>query len=215
MARAVGHPCFGTTARQRQRDEGGTQVVDAHGLARRAPLEELRTRDAGGPEMRAQIVGPQVGNRRAIIEREHARLRIRVTLQFPPAPQGIGDAGVERPGAGILGLVFVERHHAALNVQIRPAEAKSLALAHPLAGDEPVDHAEVQRDARTREELRVFVGIEKGLGASIVGVWQPPSWQRVRFAESQGKDRKAEQLGQRSSWLYELFGGGLSRFRAR
>ncbi len=148
---------FRLPAREGHRHEGRAEVVGSNGTTGGGPLEELATVHSRRRKVAPEVVG------------QVARIRDHEDPLFGPSkllpcPKRFECAGVECPRSRVVGLVFVEPHHPALEVEIGPRQGERFAGAHALTREEAVQDAVRERDRFAREEARFLVGVEGGLG---------------------------------------------------
>jgi hypothetical protein len=68
-----------------------------------------------------------------------------------PRPEGAHDVLTELPRARLARLRLVENHDSRGKIDVTPAKIGRFAEAHPLAREESVEHAALERDLPTRE----------------------------------------------------------------
>ena len=176
VAGSVGDPLLGLPVGEREGDEGRAEVVrsEAHPLLGR--LEEDRAIDPRGLEVAAELAREvaHVRGDDAVAEDVGA-----LGPHLPPGAQGGRDAGGERPGAGVVGLVLLEAEHPAAQVDVDPLDERGLRGTRPLAVEEALEHAALEGDGGAREERGVLLGVEVEAEARL-----------ERFREPAERDRR-------------------------
>jgi hypothetical protein len=172
--------------------------VDADLLTRLTVLVERGAIDARGPKALPKALRPVLGvDGLALGVHEDEALGARVaTLRgelLAPRHQGTNDIRTKCPGAGVVGLVLVERHRAALEVHVGPTERRGFTDTHALAGEESVEHAIGEGDHARAKEFPFLVGVEVALRLAGACPGEPTAGKRVRLTESERVDRHREQ----------------------
>jgi hypothetical protein len=94
-----------------------------------------------------------------VVEGTFGRLTVRAERGEDPP-----DSPRESPRSRVVGLVLVEGHATALEVQAAPVAPDGFGHAHALSMQEPVEHAPSDPHPRAAEELHVLVRVQVALG---------------------------------------------------
>ena len=199
VPRAIRDPRFGAPEGEGHGHESRSQVVNADRLSRRASLEQLRAIDAGALEVRPKLVRLVVPRDGEHAPRGAASDRAAVVLRFgrgeedAPPGEGLRHVRPERPRARVVGLVFVQPHHAPGEVEIAPFQGFGLARSHAFPVEKAVQNAPRERHAGAREKGRVLARIEPRQRLSRSAERHPTGRNRVRREEPQREHRELDQ----------------------
>jgi len=154
-------------------------------LLHQADLEQMRAQH--GREL-------LVSERLPVGRNEHRRIDLDVeSVAIAVHGEGRSNTGPEHPCSRILGLVLVEPHRTALEVELSPCERERFTLAHAFTRKKPPEQAVGQRHCGAREQSPLLVGIEICERLSLGRRWQKAARQRTTVDVLERIDRDREQ----------------------
>src|SRR6266545_1964347 len=166
-------------------------------MARARRFEELLARHAGHREVLAKTIRqvlPVEWITTWVDEHEITRLGTLAILILPDLERP-PRAGVERPGARVIGLVLVQTDRARVDVQIFEGELLSFTPSHAFAFEKAIEQAVRERDAFRAgacHQLRVFGRIEVGERLARAELRKPPARDGTRLDDPCRVDRELE-----------------------
>ena len=156
-------------------------------------LEELGSRHAGAHEIGAERVRHFLANeRRADLIEKDASSRLRLGMLFAERNESAHDVVAELPRARLVRLGAVEHDHAAIKIEVAPPKPDGFAVTHPLAREEAVEDAALQRHVDARHKRRVLNGVDERHGATRRDRGQEPIRQRMALEDLARVDSQRE-----------------------
>jgi hypothetical protein len=167
VARAVHDPGFIFPVSKIQRDHSGPQIMENDLLSFARGFEEQITFDICSFEMSAESIGKIArGHWTPLLIDENISGGPLVIggADFSPRAQSLFHSIRQGPSTRIVGLVFIERHCAKLEIKILPLQGARFLGSRTLAILPAVEDAITKRHVLAGEKLLVFLGIDPPAG---------------------------------------------------